>query len=145
MINRLDVKWRTNQEDEFKNVTDVASTNFYNLNAEISGQNTNRIDAVYSQNNQHNIRIFLRQNAIEENKDLYRDVRHISVLPLGVEFVENSLKAVPWGYQMPDNYTIVDNWKNTGRQAVIFGFDELSIGKTVVFDYKVDVTLYAKE
>lgn len=145
MINRLDVQWRTNQEDELKKATYGAVTNFYDRNAEISSHNTNRIDVLYSNDNQRDIRNYIRQNAIEETKDLYKNIKYISVLPLGVEFVENSIKAASSVYQAPNNYTIVDNWNNTGRQAVIFDFDELSIGKIVYFDYKVDVTLHTKE
>lgn len=80
------------------------------------------------------------RNVFDDNKKIYRNIKYITVLPIGVTFKS----ARDQGWELP-GYTIVDNWKNSGKQAVIATFDTWDRDGDLRSDFMVDIGLYLPE
>lgn len=152
MNNSLEITYRhSNDLDNEGKLSSRDSVIFSREDVRLYSSNGGSHSIVYSRENKVDMfgAIYLYNNK-PDKKGSVHNLKHITLLPIGFEFVPNSSHYgfATYGRDtqgLPIEYEVVENYKNTGRTAVIHNYDYIEYNKHIWTKFQIEPTLYATE
>lgn len=126
---------------------------FYSSYLDISFSNGNNYTVVYSDDNTRSMNSYINISNNGNTSVVAKNIKYILLLPIGIDYVDWTAGYTEWIEDPNINWdewetvfvkfptSIIKNYKNTWRNAVIFDIWNYSWW----FDYKIDVKSYTNE
>ncbi|MBF0777332.1 SpaA isopeptide-forming pilin-related protein [Streptococcus cuniculi] len=148
LFNSLEVRASSSKDGALSSYFEDGSNFFRDEQLGITSYNGSDYTVPYSDNN---VRRLYGSVAIDgklapitaQNPEInyvLKNVKHITLLPPGIEFVPGSEQQSDF----KNKATVIPNYKNTGKTAVIYGFGDVIRNHSKAVDFDVNTTLYAQ-
>ncbi|MGT2951680.1 hypothetical protein BU202_10330, partial [Streptococcus cuniculi] len=148
LYNSLEVRASSSKDGTLRSYTTDGSNFFRDEPLGITSYNGSNYTVPYSDNNvrrlygdvrvEGNLAPVTVQNP--ETNYVLKNVKHITLLPPGIEFVPGSEQQSDF----KNKATVIPNYKNTGKTAVIYDFGDVIRNHNKRVDFDVNTTLYAQ-
>ncbi|MGT2715015.1 SpaA isopeptide-forming pilin-related protein [Streptococcus respiraculi] len=148
LYNSLEVRASSSTDGTIRSQTAEGSNFFRDEPLGITSYNGNNHTVPYSDNNVRTLYGSIKVDGnlapvTEQNPEtnyVLKNVKHITLLPPGIEFVPGSERQA----EFKNKALVIPNYKNTGKTAVIYDFGDVVRNHEVRVDFSVNTTLYAK-
>lgn len=145
LVNSAQFKYHDSKDQAIITSEHKAENYIIPISLAIESMHNNNYSIIYWNDTRSDIyfNIMFQENWIQSdtlpNDFIAKNLKHISLLPVGIDFIE-------WSSDLPDNTTIIKDYKNTGKTAVILeAWDKSQWGWYRKIWFQVSTTIHAKE